>query len=141
MATITTTIRQLRRTVRELQDELTAAEQRANQLANELSGVRISLRAAQVDYWQATEKLARREGYIDRVREVEGSKQLEPGLSVDAVDKLREHLTSCPEEEASKILDVISEDLKRRVTGLPDPVKDPLGFKFNAGDNSWSKIG
>lgn len=153
MATTPTTIRQLRRTVRELQDLVNDAEARANALGVKLHGEQMAaaetqrgllsqIAMLQQEVGRQAQLVARREGYIDRVREVDGRQKTDPGLSADAVDKLREHLTACPEEEASKILDVISEDLKRRVTGLPDPVRSPGEFKFHAGDTSrWSRVG
>jgi hypothetical protein len=79
-------------------------------------------------------QLGRRDGYIDRVREIEKWQMeyhakeqearlgIKPSLPLSQIDLLREHLANSPEDEAKKILDVISEDLKNRVTGF-DPAE------------------
>lgn len=95
-------------------------------------------------------QLGRRDGYIDRVREVEKwqmayhakeqdarlGKPTSPGLSSTAIDELRQHIAECPEAEAKKILDVISEDLQKAVTGF-DPAEPSTEQLYSHKNGHW----
>lgn len=67
--------------------------------------------------------LAARQGYIDRVQEVEQRAQPASGDGVvvdDPIEKLRRLMAYSPDREASAIIDVISPELMERVLGRPD---------------------
>jgi hypothetical protein len=65
-------------------------------------------------------RAARHEGYITRVKETEGRDAVPHGViaqRTDPIGELREKLAICPEAEANKILDAISPDLTKCMTG------------------------
>lgn len=73
-------------------------------------------------------RVAKLDGYIDRVREVERRVEVKPDREFvpDAIAKLGRLIADSPEAQASQILDAIQPELLDKILGKPDEPRNSM---------------